>query len=113
MQLTQHFTVQEMECPCCQRCEMDPIFMGQLEKFRLTLNIPLIINSGFRCPQHNATLRDASPNSEHLRGRAADIRWADDKFHMLQTAMSIFYGIGIGKTYMHVDLGDAKKVWIY
>lgn len=117
MQLTLHFSEDEMACPCCGKCDMDETFMEALESFRVHFQIPLKINSGFRCPKHNAELRDSSPTSAHLRGRAADISWdefpAAKKFDLLDIAVGTFHGIGIGKTYLHVDLGALHKVWVY
>lgn len=117
MNLTTHFTREEMQCPCCQRCEMFPIFMMQLEKLREYVDHPLVINSGFRCPKHNAELRDSAKNSLHMQGKAADISWdefdAYEKRNLLEGAQELFAGIGIGKTYMHVDLGGQHRLWVY
>jgi uncharacterized protein YcbK (DUF882 family) len=115
--LTPHFTVEEMACPCCGKCDMAPYFMKAAEDFRTAVDHPLVVNSGFRCAKHNATLRDSSPTSCHLGGLAADWRWTEDdaahKQLMLSAALRIFDGIGIGKTYLHTDLGGIKKIWIY
>lgn len=113
MNLTEHFTVKEMECPCCTRCEMQHNFMLQCEEFRYELQEPLRVTSGYRCAKHNASLKDSSPYSKHLEGLAADIIWTSNKYKMISTAMKMFDGIGIGKTYIHVDKGGIKKVWIY
>lgn len=114
--LTPHFKRSELRCPCCGKCEMHPVFMDALEKMRLDYNRPLRINSGYRCPEHNSKLSGSSPNSLHMKGIAADISWdefpADDKKKLLNLAVKDFGGLGIGRTYLHVDLGPAK-VWIY
>ena len=115
--LTPHFLRLEMQCPCCQRCEMTTDFMNQLEEMRSRFGKPMTINSGFRCKKHNMSLRNSAFASYHLDGLAADISWdefdAATKFEMLELAMRLFRGIGIGKTYLHVDLGARNKVWIY
>ncbi len=116
-QLTEHFTELEMRCPCCHVCKMDETFMLKLENLRIDFGAPLIINSGYRCEVHNSKLLNSSPHSFHLKGLAADISWdefdAATKFVILQKAMMIFHGIGIGKSYLHVDLGGFEKVWVY
>ncbi len=116
-QLTEHFTIEEMRCPCCKKCDMDEKFMHGLESLRIDFGRPLIINSGYRCKEHNAKLLNSSPHSWHLKGLATDISWdefdAATKFIILQKAMMIFHGIGIGKSYLHVDLGGFEKVWVY
>lgn len=47
-----------------------------LEPLRLWAGKPIIINSGYRCPQLN-TLVGGVPNSQHQSGEAADIRLSD------------------------------------
>lgn len=42
-----------------------------LQPLRDFINVPIYINSGFRCPALNAALKGAK-NSQHLRGQAAD-----------------------------------------
>lgn len=115
--LSPHFTVEEMQCPCCFKCNMDVSFMTDLEEMREEAETPLIINSGYRCKVHNALLPNSSPTSWHLQGFAADIKWShlgsDKKHTLLSEAIRIFDGIGIAKSYMHVDKGGKKKVWVY
>ena len=43
-----------------------------LQPLRDYIQVPIYINSGFRCPALNAALKGAK-NSQHLRGQAADI----------------------------------------
>ncbi len=116
-QLTEHFTVEEMRCPCCHVCNMDHEFMECLEKVRNVFGRPLRINSGYRCQKHNDTLPDSSPKSNHIKGKAADISWdefdAAQKYHLLYVSMLYLHGIGIGKSYLHVDDGGNEKVWVY
>lgn len=111
--LTAHFSEDEMKCPCCGVCNMNMKFMNELEDFRQMVDKPIRITSGYRCPRHNATISGASPTSEHLKGNAADMLWETDKFMMLKMAMALFQGIGIGKNYLHVDLGYKRRMWIY
>lgn len=115
--LSPHFTIEEMQCPCCLKCNMDMNFMTDLEEMREEADMPLIINSGYRCKVHNASLPNSSPTSWHLQGLAADIKWSHlngaKKLVLLTEAIRIFDGIGIGKTYLHVDKGGKTKVWIY
>jgi len=42
-------------------------------KLRKKLDIPLTINSAYRCPQYNASLNNSSPTSYHQAGSALDI----------------------------------------
>lgn len=43
-----------------------------LEELRKTINAPIIITSGYRCPELNAR-EGGSPTSAHMQGLAADI----------------------------------------
>ncbi len=91
--------------------------MAKLELLRNEVRHPLAINSGYRCAKHNTELRGSSPNSLHMKGKAADISWdeldAFQKANLLTRAMKYFGGIGIAKTYLHVDIGFEQKLWIY
>ncbi len=49
-----------------------------LDPAREKLGMPIIVNSGFRCPLHNKRVGGV-PNSQHMKGQAADIRCADNK----------------------------------
>ena len=67
---TPHFSAPELECHCgCGRADMDQGFMQTLEAIRVELNRPLVVTSGFRCPDHNAKIHGGPA---HPQGRAAD-----------------------------------------
>jgi len=57
--LSGHIMLSEYQCPCCGAIPYDEEGLGQRELFeayeaiRSTLNRPLRITSGFRCPKHN------------------------------------------------------------
>lgn len=51
---------------------LESLVFHVLQPLRDFINVPIYINSGFRCPSLNAALKGAK-NSQHLRGRAADI----------------------------------------
>ncbi len=72
--LSKHFDEWEFACPHCGRCaEIHPRLIELLEKLRENIGgYPLHITSGYRCPEHNAEV-DGVPDSQHLRGTAADI----------------------------------------
>lgn len=75
------------ECPLKQSAEKLPdgveanlkaLVTEVLEPARRRLGKPIVINSGYRCSVHNATVGGVV-NSQHMRGEAADIRCADNK----------------------------------
>jgi zinc D-Ala-D-Ala carboxypeptidase len=118
MQVSPHFKREELECKCgCKFYNIQPWFLAKLELLRTKLGKPIIINSGTRCEEHNATLPESSPNSRHLYGEAVDIHCTDsfDRFRLLALAVELkFNGIGIGKTFIHVDdRKDSPRCWLY
>jgi zinc D-Ala-D-Ala carboxypeptidase len=69
------FTREEMMCKCgCGRADMNPEFMNRLVQLRLAYGKPMPVNSGYRCPAHNAAESHTGGNGPHTTGRAADIR---------------------------------------
>ena len=69
-----NFTRDEFLCPCgCGFDDVDPLIVSTLQRFRDEVQRPVRINSGCRCRSHNEAIGGA-PNSQHMRGKAADIR---------------------------------------
>lgn len=93
MYLSKNFREEEFVCKCGQ-CKSVPghlkenliLLCKQLEKIRLYTG-PIIINSGVRCKIHNKKVGGVS-NSQHLVGRAADIRvknmYIEDLYNKIQ-----------------------------
>ena len=113
-----YFKQSEECCPCCGAGGFLPDFRDKLNKAREIADIPFIINSGFRCPSHNAEV-GGSQTSSHMIGFAADIKCTDgwSRYKILDVLIKVgFSRIGIGKTFIHVD-DDTQKptgvVWLY
>ena len=69
-----NFTRDEFACGCgCGFDEIDPLLVSTLQRLRDEVQRPVIVNSGCRCKSHNATVKGA-PQSQHMRGKAADIK---------------------------------------
>lgn len=118
MQLTENFTLEEMQCPCgeCNGGTMDMGFMQKLQRMRDICGFPFPPESGYRCHEHNRDVGGA-PDSGHLHGRAADITLTNyrmrakflDAAHLVKMT-----GIGLGKNFIHVDDYHPKPaVWTY
>lgn len=115
--LTPHFTVEELECKCgCgfgrQPGDVSPRLLALLEGIRVEVGVPVVINSGCRCDQHNAD-EGGVPGSVHTLGEAADIKTigGEKKYWIEKAAFKHgAMGVGIGKTFVHVDVhqGDVK-----
>ncbi len=93
--------------------------MDALEAFRAAVGKPVIINSGYRCPIHNAAVGGA-PNSQHMLGEAADIRVTGMTAGQLEAIARTIPAIkGIGRAdhqqYLHIDVRSSPEIvcWCY
>ena len=112
-----HFTREEFACKCCGVCEMDMDFVKSIDDIRDTLDMPLFIMSGYRCAKHNLEV-DGKPNSAHLRGKAVDIKMelSRTRYIFMRIALKTFKRVGIGKTFIHVDIDETLPqlvAWMY
>ncbi|WP_299231692.1 D-Ala-D-Ala carboxypeptidase family metallohydrolase [uncultured Halomonas sp.] len=104
--LSRHFRRAEFACrDGCGFDTVDAQTLEILEAVRVAFGSPVIINSGCRCPAHNAAVGGV-PNSQHVLGRAADIRvvghepadvysWIEQRFPAAS--------LGLYSTFVHVD----------
>ena len=116
--ISDHFGVWEFKCKDSSRViVLDKALVELLEIIRLHYNKPLHINSGYRTVQYNATLKNSSPKSQHILGKAADI-WLNDVspkqlYSWLDSSYPNSLGIGIYDTFVHVDVREGKSRWDY
>ena len=69
-----NFERDEFICPCgCGFDDVDPLLVSTLQRLRDEVQRPVVVNSGCRCRSHNAAVKGA-PQSQHIRGKAADIK---------------------------------------
>jgi len=107
-----------MACRCgCGQCEIDPRLLAALEELRSLAGRPVIVTSGYRCPEHNRK-KGGTSNSLHLSGRAADVRITGLSIReMLDLAVQVadFRHGGIGvypdDGVIHVDVRGKKARW--
>lgn len=89
---------------------MQDAFISRLHQARVLADTKFKINSGYRSPQHNATVGGIS-NSSHTKGLAADISVTSTKnrFLIINSLLQVgFNRIGVYKTFCHVDLDPDK-----
>lgn len=71
-----YFSLEELKCHCgeCQSTgdEMDNQFMQQVVMIRQKVGI-LIVNSAYRCPQHNNRVSKTGFHGAHTLGKAMDL----------------------------------------
>ena len=109
---SKNFDWREFACPCCGKNLTSSKLVEAVQQIRDLVG-PVRINSGYRCPQHNAAVGGAK-HSRHLLGTAADIKPLQASMQdVLDAALTIgeFAGGGIGvyRTFIHVDLGRARR----
>ena len=76
------FKEKEFVCRCCgelppiARENIEALVENVLDPLRERYGKPIVVNSGYRCAKHNKEVGGV-PNSQHMKGEAADIRPAD------------------------------------
>jgi len=120
-QLTAHFNADEFACKCGKNCDavsIDLDLVKKLEKVRVKCDFALKINSGVRCVEYNRKKKGKS-KSAHIMGRGVDIHCVHSWNRWMIIFWAIRYGfkrIGIGSTFIHLDLDDAlpePRIWTY
>jgi len=118
VQLTAHFTRAEFTCAC--GCGLDAIDLGLvegLERLRVFLNLPVRVTSGCRCQSHNAAVGGA-PGSQHVLGKAADVKVAGmtaRELYAAAVALNAFHGFGVDdeRGFVHLDVRNVAARWCY
>lgn len=124
MQLTPNFQLKEFFCrdgtPVPDEYIPNVIEVAKnLQVLRDYLKTPIIINSGYRTPAYNKKVGGVS-NSQHLYGKAADIR--STKYTPAQVRSAILElidrgemrsgGLGWYDNFLHYDIGNPRQ-WDY
>lgn len=116
-QLSPHFRVREFHSKHdpSDLVKVDEKLLTLLENIRNHTGKPVHINSGYRSPEYNATLKNASPRSQHCNGKAADI-WVEGVTPKQIADIAECYlgssgGIGIYKMFTHVDVRTSCARW--
>lgn len=111
-----YFTIEEMRCKHCKQVVLDNEFMWLMEGLRERVGEPLIINSWYRCEEHD---REIGGEGNHPTGRAADIYCESSRLRDLILDHARQLGVrrvGIGKDFLHIDICRDKPqgvVWVY
>jgi len=115
-----YFKKEEFACPCCHQNKTNISLINRLDILRGRMGVPFKVTSGYRCASHNASPKVGGADASiHLKGGAADISTAgwngNQKYLIISRAMALgFYGIGIGKTLIHLDIRSGPPVlWVY
>jgi len=111
-----YFKIEEFDCQETGENDMQDEFIHALDSLREACGFSFTITSGYRSPKHSIEAKKAAPGM-HSKGIAADIRVSGgaQRFLLAKKAFELgFSGIGVAKTFVHVDTRNTVPVlWIY
>jgi uncharacterized protein YcbK (DUF882 family) len=126
MQLTKNFKLSEFACndgTPVPSCLFDNVaeLARNLQVLRDEVKAPIVINSGYRTPEHNASV-GGKPHSMHLTAMAADIYVMGLNPVQVKSTIETLIasgkmaqgGIGLYKTFVHYDIfydGKHARRW--
>ncbi len=125
VKLSKNFKSTEFDCKgigCCTETPIDEELIEILQKVRDHFGKPVKVNSGYRCEKHNGETAGASKTSQHMSGKAADIRI--EGVHPMHIAryvdsLNVNGRVGCytyddnGKGFVHIDTRGKKSRAIY
>ncbi|SHI74741.1 Peptidase M15 [Geosporobacter subterraneus DSM 17957] len=115
IKISENFSLHEFECrDGSNLVKLDEELIDKLQKLRVLVGKPIIVNSGYRTPEYNAKIGGA-PKSQHMEGKAADIRVTGvTPVQVAKLAKQVgFRGVGIYDTFTHVDVRATPTEWDY
>lgn len=118
-----NFRPHEFNCKCKGKCvSINPASTRHLawvlQQIRDLVNVPISINSAYRCPEHNLAVGGSS-KSQHLLGKAADLKPKGLSTEELHDAIEDLVkskripegGLGLYNTFVHYDIRRIKARW--
>ena len=111
-----YFNIEDFDCQETGENKMSEDFIHRLDELRAVCGFPFYVTSGYRSPSHSIEKRKFQPGT-HAQGIAADIKVSGGAQRRLivEKALELgFGGIGIAKTFVHVDIRETAPVmWCY
>lgn len=113
--LSDNFTVREFMCrDGAPYARISPYLVSNIQQLRTQLGMAVTVNSGYRHPAYNKK-QDGKPNSQHITGRAADLRvlgmaQIDLAKHIL-VVFGCDVGIGLYNSFIHIDMRGRRATW--
>jgi hypothetical protein len=115
IRVSEHFLLSEFASHDTGEVIVDPDLIVRLEKMRQLLSLPIVVDSGYRTPEHNAAVGGV-PKSLHCKGRAVDIKCAFVSLPLLLAAAiwAGFPGVLVYTKYsfLHCDLREVPAYLI-
>jgi len=124
MYITINFKMDEFEChdgtPVPYQLEENVRLVAEnLQVLRDYLNKPVHVLSGYRTKSYNSHLKGASPKSQHMLGKAADIvvhgippwKIADMIEELIRKGKMMEGGVGRYDNFTHYDVRGHRARW--
>jgi uncharacterized protein YcbK (DUF882 family) len=120
-----YFTKADFACKHCGENKMSDPFMLLIDELRHRCGFPIVVTSGYRCPEHNQRVSTTGPNGPHTTGLAVDLGVSRHRaWDVLRVAMEMrFTGIGVNQKgtsrFLHLDMlrepehAPRPTVWSY
>lgn len=114
-QLSAHFKAREFSCRSgADALLIAPRLVMVLESIRAHFGAAVTINSGYRTPEYNAKVGGVA-RSQHCYGTAADIvvkgQTPEAVAAFARTLMPDWGGVGVYKSFTHIDVREARADW--
>ena len=113
--LSTNFTVKEFACKDGSDAVLvAPRLVMVLQSIRSHFGVPVVIHSAYRTPQYNAKVGGVA-RSQHCYGTAADIvvkgQTPEAVAAFARTLMPDWGGVGVYKSFTHIDVREARADW--
>lgn len=112
--LSKNFFSSEFDCHCkykdCTNTYINKKLIDYLQSKREILGKAINITSGYRCKKHNEKIGGAK-ESYHMKGFAADINALMVPIKDIADLCSDADGLGVYKSFVHVDVRGFKARW--
>lgn len=101
----------------CSMSDVSENLLYKLDTLRERFGKPIVITSAYRSPDLEVA-RGRSGKSSHCKGLAVDILCNNsaDRIQLVYWALRVgFVRIGVGKTFLHLDIDSDKPscMWLY
>jgi uncharacterized protein YcbK (DUF882 family) len=103
----------------CKCCGVDLVTDRAKEAFlslEALIGQTLTITSAYRCPRHNRAVGGSKYSRHTFAKDALDVLCKNDgaRKRFIEEAIKLgFNGIGLGETFVHIDMRPNKMTWIY
>lgn len=122
--MTKNFKISEFNCKC--GCDMpNDVYLNivklanQLQRIRDEVRVPIKLTNAYRCEEHNSTIKGSSRRSQHILGKAADIKvkgmTPKEVFDVVESLINegevLQGGLSDYSTFTHYDFRGKKARW--